>query len=453
MPSPDTEALERRLSAALGAEQVHSDAAAVAGFAIDGAAPRLVVRPRSQEEVQAVVQACGAAGAAVACWGGGASMGLGDPPTRLDVVLRLDALTRIVELDEANLNVTAEAGVRLDALQAALLAKRAFLPLDPPQAERVTVGGLVAANASGPSRLLYGSARDWVLGLRVVLPSGERIRCGGKVIKNVSGYDMNKLFIGSMGTLGVVTEATFKLLPAPAVRATVVAAFSEVAQLAAVVSRTLESHLLPEALEALDAPALRAVGHELRLSVPAGFALAASLAGSRETVERQVRDLERFFVEARALATARLDEAQGELAWRTIRDVHAHLGGTAEARVVAKIAVPIAHTLELFSAAEAMARKPGWRGAVTAHAGSGIVRAGFAVEAGAPETVRDGVDALRKRAERVEGSLVVESGPTALKRSLGAWGKPGDALQVMRRVKAEFDPGGLMSPGRFLGGI
>jgi glycolate oxidase FAD binding subunit len=453
MPSPELEALERRLVAALGAEEVRSDPAAVAGFAVDGVVPRLVVRPRSQAEVQAAIAACGAAGAAVACWGGGASMALGDPPSRLDVVLRLDALTRIVELDEANLNVTAEAGVRLDALQAALVAKRAFLPLDPPSAERVTVGGLVAANASGPSRLLYGSARDWVLGLRVVLPTGERIRCGGKVIKNVSGYDMNKLFIGSMGTLGVVTEATFKLLPAPAVRATIVGAFSEVAQLAAVVSRTLSSHLLPEALEALDPQALRALGHELRLSVPAGFALAASVAGSRETVERQVRDLERCFLEARALATARLDEAQGELAWRTIRDVHARLGGAAEARVVAKIAVPIAHTLALFSAAEAMAREGGWRGVVTAHAGSGIVRAGFAIVAGAATTVRDGIDALRKRAEGAEGSLVLESAPAGLKRSLGAWGKPGDALQVMRRVKAELDPRGLMSPGRFLGGI
>jgi glycolate oxidase FAD binding subunit len=452
MPSPELDSLQRQLSAAVGAEQVQAGAAA-AGFAVDGVAPRLVVRPRSQEEVRAVVAACGAAGAAVACWGGGAAMGLGDPPGRLDVVLRLDGLTRIVELDEANLYVTAEAGVRLGELQPALAAKREFLPLDPPQAERRTVGGLIAANASGPSRLLYGTARDWVLGLRVVLPSGERIRCGGKVIKNVSGYDMNKLFIGSMGTLGVVTEATFKLLPVPAMRATVAGAFAELAQVAAVVSRTLESHLLPEALDALDGQALRAVEPLLGLSASPAFGLVASVAGSRETVERQVRDLKRFFAEAQAVATATLEEVQGALAWRAIRDVHAHLGGTAEARVVTKIAVPIAKTLELFSAADALARKHRWRGAITAHAGSGIVRAGFALDEGALAAVRDGVAALRKQAESVEGSLIVESAPTALKRALGAWGKPGDALQVMRRVKAELDPGGVMSPGRFIGGI
>ena len=453
MPPPDLDALQRRLSAALGAEQVASGPAA-AGFAMDGVVPRLVVRPRSQEEVQAVVVACGEAGAAVACWGGGAAMGLGDPPSRLEVVLRLDGLTRIVEFDEANLNVTAEAGVRLGELQAVLAAKREFLPLDPPQRERMTVGGLIAANASGPSRLLYGPARDWVLGLRVVLPSGERIRCGGKVIKNVSGYDMNKLFIGSMGTLGVVTEATFKLLPLPATRATVLGVFAEVAQVAAVVSRTLGSQLLPEAMEALDAQALRGVAAEVGLPAPPGFGLAVSVAGSRETVARQVRDLSRFFAEAQALAVETLEEPRCEAAWRAVRDAHGHLGAPPEARVVVKIAVPIGRTLELFSAADALVRRHGRRGAVTAHAGSGIVRAGLACdEGGAVAAVREGVDALRKQAEGAEGSLILEAAPVALKRSLGAWGKPGDAFQVMRRVKAEFDPRGLMSTGRFIGGI
>jgi glycolate oxidase FAD binding subunit len=452
VPPPDLDALARRLSTALGPAQVLTGAA-TAGFAVEGVAPRLVVQPRSQEEVQAAISACGAAGATVACRGGGAAMGLGDPPARLDVVLRLDGLTRIVEFDDANLNVTAEAGVRLGDLQALLRASREFLPLDPPRADRVTVGGLVAANASGPSRLLYGPARDWLLGLRVVLPTGDRIRCGGRVIKNVSGYDMNKLFVGSLGTLGVVTEATFKLLPVPAHEATVVATFAEVAQLAGVVTRTLESHLLPVALEALDGQAVREVAPRLRLAAPSGFALAAFVAGSAETVARQVRDLARFAAEAGAAATSTLDAAQGEAAWRAIRDVHAGLDGAAGALVVAKIAVPIARTLDLFSAAEAMARRNGWRGAVTAHAGSGVVRAALVVDPGELGGIRDGVESLRKQAEAVEGSLVLEAAPAVVKRALGAWGRTGDAFQVMRRVKAELDPGGVMSPGRFLGGI
>lgn len=446
----DLEGLARKLSGIVGGDHVLANGAAAA-FAVDGIGPHLAVSPGSQQEVEAVVAACGSAGAAMAPWGGGTAMGLGNPPSRLDVVVRLDRLTRIVEFDDANLNVSAEAGVRLGDLQAVLNEKREFLPLDPARADCVTVGGLVQSNASGPSRQLYGSARDWVLGLRVVLPSGERIRCGGKVIKNVSGYDMNKLFIGSLGTMGIVTEATFKLLPVPATRATVVGVFRDAAQVAAVVARTLESFLIPEALEALDPGALESVQTGLGLASAPGYGLAVSLAGSRETVERQVRDFTKLFADGQAIAAVPLDAIASESAWRAIRDVHALLEGPG---VVVKIAVPIGKTLDLFAAAEELMRKRGCRGAVTAHAGSGIVRAGYQIEAGTPlEPLRDALMALRGEAEAAEGSLVLEAAPVALKRSFDAWGRPGDGVAVLRRLKAEFDPGAVLNPGRFVGGI
>jgi glycolate oxidase FAD binding subunit len=449
---PELDDLQRRLSGIVGGDQVREGTAAT-GFSVDGVAPSLVVHPGSQEEVAAVVVACGRAGAVVVPWGGGTSIGIGNPPSRLDVVVCVDRLARIVEFDEANLNVSAEAGVRLTDLQAVLAGKQEFLPLDPPQADRVTVGGLVAANSSGPARLQYGTARDWVLGLRVVLPDGARIRCGGKVVKNVSGYDMNKLFIGSLGTLGVVTEATFKLLPLPAMRVTIVGLFRELDRAATVVVRTLESQLLPEALEVLDSPTLGAVASELGLADPSGYGLAIAVAGSRETVDRQLRDFTRLFAQSQAIATATLGEAQGAAAWRTIGDVQARLGMTTEERVVVKIAVPIGKTLELLSSAERLGRRNGWRGAVTAHAGSGIVRAGYLVDGATLESLRDGLRTLRSQAESAEGSLVVETAPAALKRSLDAWGKPPEAAAVMRRLKLEFDPRGLVSPGRFLAGI
>lgn len=444
----ELDGLAQRLSGIVGEDHVLANGAAAA-FAVDGVAPRLTVSPGSQQEVETVVAACGSAGAAMAPWGGGTAMGLGNPPRRLDVVVRLDRLTRIVEFDDANLNVSAEAGVTLGRLQDVLHEKREFLPLDPAQADRVTVGGLVQSNASGPGRHLYGSARDWVLGLRVVLPSGERIRCGGKVIKNVSGYDMNKLFIGSLGTMGIVTEATFKLLPVPAARATVVGVFRQVSQLASVVARTLESFLVPEALEALDPRALESL--ETGLEPSSGYGLAVSLAGSRETVERQVRDFTKLFADGQTITCGTLGAADAEPLWRAIRDVHAPLTG---AGAVVKIAVPIERTLDLFAAVEELVSRRGGRGAVTAHAGSGIVRAGFPIEPGTTlEPLRDSLMALRDQAEAAEGSLVLEAAPAALKRSLDAWGKVRDGAAVARRLKAELDPGSLMNPGRFAGGI
>ncbi|HEX7550763.1 MAG TPA: FAD-binding oxidoreductase, partial [Candidatus Methylomirabilis sp.] len=203
---PDLTGLRGQLEKIVGAEYVGAGPAATARFAVDGVIPGLTVRPGTQDEVAKAVSACAAAGATMIPWGGGTAMGLGNRPSRADAVVRLDRLDRIVEFDAANLCVTVEAGVRLELLQGTLAQKKEILPLDPPADVKVTIGGLVAANQSGPARLLYGTVRDWVLGMRVVLPDGQRIHCGGRVIKNVSGYDMNKLFIGSLGTLGILTE-------------------------------------------------------------------------------------------------------------------------------------------------------------------------------------------------------------------------------------------------------
>lgn len=445
------EGLRRQLSEIVGPEQVLGGPAAAA-CAVDGVVPTLAVRPGTQEQVGAVVAACGRAGAALAPRGGGTAMGLGNPPSRPGVVLCLERLSRVVEFDAANLVVSAEAGVRLAELQRRLAAAREFLPLDPPGAERRTLGGIIATNASGPARLLYGTARDLVLGLRVVLPSGERIRCGGKVIKNVSGYDMNKLFIGSLGTLGIVTEVTCKLLPVPATRATVTGVFAELAQAAAVVRSVLESFLLPEAMELLDARALAAGAARLGLAGSSGYGLAVSLAGSPETVERQLRDFTRCFADGKAVRVAALSAEQGPAGWGAIGELLDRAVGAAD-RVAVKLGVPISQTAAFLAKAEELGRRLGWTGAVAAQAGSGVVRAAYAVGAGTPEPARDALEALRREAEAAGGSLVVEAAPLAIKQGLDVWGKPGEGLPVMRRLKTEFDPEGLLNPGRFLGGI
>ena len=447
----ELEGLERQLNEIVGGEHLLSGAAA-AGFAVDGVVPKLVARPGTQEQVEAAVAACGKAGAAIAPWGGGTAMGLGNAPARLDAVVCLDRLSRIVEFDAANLVVSAEAGVRMADLQRLLVTRREVLPLDCARMDRRTVGGIIATNASGPSRLLYGTARDLVLGLRVVLGSGERVRCGGKVIKNVSGYDMTKVFIGSLGTLGIITEVTFKLLPMPATRATVTGVFSDLAQAAAVVKRVLESFLLPEAMELLDPQALATVAASLGLAGSAGYGVAVSLAGSPETVERQVRDFTQFFMDGKAVRTSALGADASPAVWRELRGVLDRVGG-ADDRVAVKIGVPVSRTAAFLASAEELGRRQGWRGAITAHAGSGVVRAAYAIGAGALEPVRDAIEALRREAEGAEGSLVVEAAPVALKRHLEAWGKPGEAFPVMRRMKAEYDPRGFLNPGRFLGGI
>ncbi|HSB81830.1 MAG TPA: FAD-binding oxidoreductase [Candidatus Methylomirabilis sp.] len=452
---PDLGGLRGRLEAIVGGAYVGAGPAEGTRYAVDGMSPALSVQPGSQDEVAAILAACAEAGAAIIPWGGGTAMGLGNPPTRADVAVDLGRLNRIVEHDVANLNVSAEGGMRLADLQAALALQRQYLPLDPPAEMKATIGGLMATNGSGPARLLYGTARDWVLGMRIVLPDGERIRCGGKVIKNVSGYDMNKLFIGSLGTLGIITEVTFKLLPLPGVRASVIGLFPELGQAARIVAKVLDSVLLPEAMEFLNPESIRLLAPALGLEGLTGYGLAVALAGTPETVERQVRDFVAIFQEGQADRTTTLQGGQTVPAWQAIRDVFGLPSGPPTERVICKIAVPISRTAETLAAAEELARHHNLRAVVTGHAGSGIVVACYLLPKDAPpaEALADSLEEFRREVEAREGSLVLQTSPAAIKKLVDAWGKPGEAFDVMRRLKADFDPRSLCNPGRFLGGI
>ena len=171
-------------------------------FLVDGVRPRYVCTPASVDELSRAVRAASQTGATVIPWGGGTRMSIGFPPRAADLVVQTEKLREVVEYEPADLTVTVQAGMRLSDLQARLRAEGQMLALDPAAADRATIGGLIAANASGPLRLLYGTARDLVIGTRVVNADGVVSKAGGRVVKNVAGYDLNKLYVGSLGTVG-----------------------------------------------------------------------------------------------------------------------------------------------------------------------------------------------------------------------------------------------------------
>ena len=449
----DPVALAAHLEEIVGRGALSAGEDHLAPYVVDGVRPGLIVRPGTQEDVSRVVAACAAAGATMIPWGGGTAMGLGNPPTGADVLIQMDRLDRIVEWDPANLCITAEAGMRLGALQQLIARDGAVLPLDPPSGQLVTLGGLVAANQAGPGRLLHGTVRDWLLGMRVVLPDGERIHCGGRVLKNVTGYDMNKLFIRSLGTLGIVTEVTFKLLPAPAQRAGVLGLFPTAAQAWTAVRRTLASFLLPEAMDFLNPEAVALLSPGLILS-GSGCALAVALAGSPETVARQTRDFEALFLDCGGTVT-HLPDGRALQAWDQIRDLMDGVRASSPARTLCKLSVPIGRTGEFVASAEGVATQCGLKGIVAAHAGSGIIWALYLPSAGSdPENeVASSLEDLRREAVAAGGNLVLQDAPLAIKQLLDAWGEAGTGLDLMRRLKQEFDPRGLCNPGRFVGGI
>jgi FAD/FMN-containing dehydrogenase len=286
----------------------------------------------------------------------------------------------------------------------------------------------------------------------VVLPDGERIHCGGRVIKNVSGYDMNKLFIRSFGTLGIVTEVTVKLLPRPAAQASVLGLFPNLPGAAAVVEKVLASFLLPEALDLLDPGAVDLLAPALGGGAAGCFALVAGVTGSQAAVERQVRDLEALMAEYGG-TVRRFQEADSVRIWGAITNVFQALPHD-PLQVLCTMAVPIGRTAGMLASARARATEQRLEVCLAAHAGSGILRAAFQPKKeSSGDQLTTALEVLRREAVAVGGSLVIQEASPRLKERVDAWGPPGSGFATMRRIKAEFDPQRVCCPGRFLGGI
>ena len=432
------DALLDRLRATLGAAHVLTGADR-SPFVIEGRTPDVVVFPGSADDVVAVVQQAGAAGIPVLAWGGGTAAAVGPPPSRGGVVLGLKRLARVVEHEPGDLTVTAEAGLTLDALQSALRARGQWLSLDPPDAARATLGGLIAANASGPRRHLYGTVRDLLIGVTVVTADGTVVHGGGKVVKNVAGYDLPKLFVGSYGTLGIVVSATFKLRPLPEDERLVAIPFQHLKECGAAARAVLAGDLIPTAIEILDA----AAGAPLGLS---GVSLVVGFDGLREQVEAQARAL--------AALTASLGgggaTALPPSAWTPLA-VAAREAFASPAAVMSFSVLPTTVS-EMMEQGAAAGRRRGLASAWAAHAGVGAVTAALAAEREAT-TVAAVLAEWRAMARAAGGHANLVWAPLAVKSEVPVWDDAGAAGRIMQRIKAQLDPNNVLNPGRFVAGI
>ena len=408
------------------------------GTTVDGVPVGRVARPGSVEEASQVLRAAADDGLAVAFSGGGSKLGLGNPPERVDLLVSTERMDQVLEHAAGDLVVRAQAGVRLADLQQLLAPAGQWLALDPPE-PRATLGGVVAANASGPRRLRYGTVRDLIIGITVVLADGTVARAGGKVVKNVAGYDLAKLFCGSLGTLGMVAEVIFRLHPVPAAAAVVTVALDAPERVGQATRRLLRSALEPSAIELkLDEwgwpGRLTVVFEGIQPGVDAQAAAAAELLG-------QVG-------EAAVAGPGETDAALSQLGALPFE----------KAELAFKATCPPAELPAVLGDLGGGQQREG--GSVSAHAGTGILWLASGAREGdlradspfVPDLVRWIAEAREGLAAR-GGSLVVVKAPLHLKRQVDAWGPAGDALGLMRRVKERFDPERRMSPGRFVGGI
>ena len=396
-----------------------------AGDAVLGVPPAMIVEPGTVDEAAEAMRALAADRLAVTFVGGGTDLELGAPPARLDAVLHTRGLARIREHAPSDQIVAVEAGMTVAALQRALAPHGQRLALDPPQPERATVGGVVAANAFGPRRTRYGPVRDLVIGITVVRADGVVAHGGGKVVKNVAGFDLPRLLCGSLGTLGLVAEVVFRLHPLPEASATAV----------------FEGLAGVDVLETM--PVLRELAVEptavAALSDGGKFTLAVRFEGFGPGVKDQV---ERTL--ARAGGGARLGGEDEAALWASFDAVRA----SGPVRVRATFA-PAA----LVRALDALAPlRAAIGGGVVVHPALGIAL--LAGRLGDPEAAAAAVASARAAlAPLGNGAVVVVAAPAALRARVDVWGPAPAGIAVMRRLKRELDPDARLAPGRFVGGI
>jgi glycolate oxidase FAD binding subunit len=427
------------LASIVGHEGVQEDGGARARFAIDGLAPRWVVRPAALEQVGRVLALAWDAGLAVVPRGSGSALELGAPPARVDVVLDLRGLDQVLEYNPDDLTISVQAGVTAGALAARLAPHGQLLPLDPPGAARRTLGGLAATNASGPLRARYGTLRDLLLGVRFVQADGVVTWGGAKVVKSVSGYDVPKLLVGALGTLGVLGELTLRLHPMPDAEAAWLASFRELAAAQAFVARLLDSSVQPSRVELLNGAALEACG-----AGPAAAGIAVSIATAEAAVRAQG---ETVALLARAAGGALTRLADGF--WAAYERAMAPDGGVL--LQVGTLATELATTATEIERAVAAALAGG-RATVTGCCPLGSLRAWLpGDEVAAIGTI---VGRLRALVAPIGGSVIIRRAPAAVRAVVDPWG-PVDAGQwaLMLGLKDEFDAKRVLNPGRFVGGL
>ena len=413
-------------------------------YAVDGLLPQIAVSPADAEETAAILAAATSCGGAVIPWGGGTRMAAGGVPRQYDVAIDVTRQNRIVEHVAEDLTVVVQAGVRLADLQEHLAHRGQYLPLDPPLPDRATIGGILASNAGGPWRHAYGWPRDWLLGMKVALPDGSVIKSGGRVVKNVAGYDMGKLFTGSFGTLGIIVEAAFKVTPLPPSRATAVAFFKSSAVAVRAAMALHARNLRVESLDLLSADAANAV----LVDHAKGnlWCLLAAIAGNRTAVERTLREMAGICT-GEGAAMASLAPEQAETVWQRVRGFGLQPAG--DEGVTLRAALLPLQVAPFLESAESTARGRDLPLQIDARPALGTV---YCKTAGS-EHVTLLVRELRELAGRLGGRLVVEACATSLKSQIDVWGNGRRDSALMARVKDALDARRTMSPGRFVGGL
>jgi glycolate oxidase FAD binding subunit len=411
---------------------------------IDGFGPVPISTPQSVAELCDLVRSAAADDQAIYPFGGQTLLDFGLPPTRAGIGLDLRCLAQVIDYPARDMTITVQAGITLAKLQDLLATENQRLPVDVPQPERATLGGALATNMSGPRRYGFGTLRDYVIGISVVNDEGQEIKAGGRVVKNVAGYDLCKLYIGSLGTLGIMTQVTLKLKPRPEEQALILVGCGHDA-LEPLLQELHRSRTRPVCLDLLNQAAVQYIIQQADVQLPeTPWVLAIGFEDNREAVLWQRQQILAELASAGFReADARIGSAAEPL-WRAL----AKFPNCPEARLTFKANMLPRTGAGFCRLADTLPQKL----MLQAHAGNGIV-IGHAGNDLMLEQARTMLKVLQDSAVASQGNVIVRRCPTAWKSMIPVWGAPRGDVWLMRAVKEKLDPRRRFNPGRFIDGI
>jgi glycolate oxidase FAD binding subunit len=442
-----------RLADLVGAEHVLTHEAELTACEVDGLRPSTVVRPGSAAEVAEIVSLASAERLAVIPMGGRTKLGIGMPPQRYDLALDLTRMDRVLAFDASDLTLRVEPGVRFAYLEKELTAKRQFLPLAPAFAGRATLGGMIAANADSPLRYAYGSARDQLLGMEFVTGAGVAAKSGGRVVKNVTGYDLHQILAGSLGTLAVITRLNFRTLPLPPQQRMFVTTFARGEGALEFCRAVRKSQLQPILLEAFD-PSTAKVFRSVRTPLDR-WSVALGAAGDSAVITRYEQDLSRTAQQAHADDFASFDGADRDTLFTALQEFPQLVLEAYPGAAIFRVAILPGAMADLLRETQKLHERHQVETAILVRAVGVVYVALLAADGDArmaarlPAACRELMQACLGMGARP----MIERCPVALKRGMSVWPPPGSDQALAEKLKQLFDPHGVLAPGRFLGGL
>ena len=447
--------LGSRLGDVVGAGHVVSDPASLAAYEVDGRCPSAALLPGSADEIAEILRFASTKHLAVIPVGGKTHLHIGMPPQRYDLALDLSRLNRILAYEPRDLTLGVEPGMACADLDRSLREKGQFLPLSPSFPERATLGGIVVAGSDSPLRYAHGTARDFLLGVEFVTGEGVVSKSGGRVVKNVTGYDLHKLLIGSLGTLAVITRLNLRTFPLPPAQRMFVTAFADSSSAFAFCRTISKSQLQPRIVDVLDGGAAglftgRGAGFLRRDS----WLVVLEAAGHEAVLDRHARDLSAMSREAHAVEFIALEDAQREQLFGCLCEFSLMAFSTTSAATFFRIAALTSAMPMLLPKIQKLAERHALDCAILVRA-LGVIYVALLPPA-SPKSYPELVSCSRELLDlcAASGAIpMIERCPLELKSMLNIWPPAGTELEIAKRLKSVFDPRNILSPGRFRGGL